>query len=199
MSKLRDLLGTRTNTSANAPTTSTTAPAAGNGTNLGIPPAQQSRVPNTDAKPAAGASPHANPLNQRLGATAGTSEALGSATPLADIKLQITTDVTDWPDQDPDADMSEPANQLRAHLHTLAQSLNTEDVSDAMMRVYKFLDENPNMKDILLPEDIQLCIKALQQSTNTTIAKKQERKQTRSKRTEAVENLAGELADLGFG
>ena len=121
-----------------------------------------------------------------------------NATPttLGAVDIQLTSDVTEWPDDMEGADMALPANQLRAHLIDLAKLLVTDDVSNAMQRVMVFLHDHPETKDLLVPEDVQLCVKALQASSGVTIAKKTARKSTTNKRQTAVDDLASELADI---
>ena len=119
---------------------------------------------------------------------------------LANVDIQLTTDVSQWPkDELSSADESEAAQGMRMLLEELASVLVTDDVSLAMQRVMVFMHENPALVDQLLPADIQLCVKALQSSHGVVIAKKTAGRAKVAGKKEKIDNLAGDLADLGFG
>ena len=117
---------------------------------------------------------------------------------LANIDITLTNDVATWPDDMEGVDMTEPANQMRAMLIELSDKLLTDDVSHAMQRIMVFLHENPAMADTLLPEDIGLCVKALQASHGVVIAKKTANKKKTTVKKAKIDDMAADLADLGF-
>jgi len=117
---------------------------------------------------------------------------------LANIDITLTNDVATWPDDMEGVDMTEPANQMRSMLKDLADKLLTDDVSHAMQRIMVFLHENPAMADTLLPEDIGLCVKALQASHGVVIAKKTANKKKTTVKKAKIDDMAADLADLGF-
>jgi hypothetical protein len=172
MSKLSDLL--------NKPST----PAAG------VPPSAPATLQSNTADTAAGSSPLAGLIAKK------------SATPVshaqvATANIEIRNQVDDWPTEQVE-EASDLRERLSEYLQTIRDTLITNDVSDALARCMKFIDEHPPTKDLLLPEEIGVMVKALQSSHGVVIAKKTERKSSRAKNAAEVESLAGELADIGF-
>lgn len=198
MSKLADLLKN--------PQRKTT-PAAGSGISIGTSSAPPMQSEQPDALPAAGLNDLVAAKTKvlmgfgKLGKPAAPAPAPtppSAAVNLANIDITLTTDVASWPNDTDGIDMSEPANQMKSLLAELANVLVTDDVSSAMQRVMVFLHENPNLSDTLLPEDIQLLVKSLQSSNGVIIAKKTATKGKKSQKSEQINDLAGDLADLGF-
>jgi len=193
MSKLSDILANR----------------AGNKTNP-TPAPRHDRLVLNNAKPAA---PSAQPAPQTPTKQPGqlfrappapqaSATPVQSATPinLADVQinLSVTRDVADWTD-DRLAQYTDAATQeLRMHLNELSTKLVTHEVSDVLLRCMQFLDTNPSMREILLPEDIGLLVKALQSSAGVIITQKETKSKTKTARQEKVNEFADAFASFGF-
>lgn len=211
MSKLADLLKKPT-----------TKPVAGGGTQFGKSSAKPKQSEQPSATPTAGpiknsgiqlGTPKAKPFEQRTEMVFEQRTEMVAApakhpaepvdsplTALANLDITLTTDVAEWPREELTemGDTNSAATQMKILLVELSENLVTDDVGVAMQRVMVFMHENPALIDQLLPEDIQLCVKALQSSHGVVIAKKTANKKKTSVKKDAIDDLAGELADLGF-
>lgn len=195
MSRLKDMLAAK-------------AAAAGKHTPVSTPPAEQT-APAT--KPSfASAFKKAIATEKAQAATAQTAALSAgienkyvppASAPIEDfqnLEINLTTDVTQWPDN---TQTNYPANQqgqLQSYLDNIRTTLVTDDVSDALNRCMTFLHENPDMKDLLLPEDVGLLVQALSQSAAVVVAKKNENKAVAKVRTKKVEDALSDLTELGF-
>lgn len=122
-----------------------------------------------------------------------------SAADVANMNLNITSDIDQWPDvSDAPPDGDKKAIQMRELLKEVHSKLGAGDITDALHRAMTFLHDNPYLKDNLMPGDIQILVRGLQSSHGTVIAKKASRKQSKKKNDERVEATMDELADLGF-
>ncbi len=111
--------------------------------------------------------------------------------------LTLTTDIGDWEGKQLPDDAPELASALQASLADLQIALKSDDVATALYDTKVFIDTNPATKDLLMPEDINLFVKALQSSHSIVIAKKTTRKASKSVTNTKAEELAATLGDLG--
>jgi hypothetical protein len=121
--------------------------------------------------------------------------------PLEDFQnfeVELTADVTTWPDDGSNAYPDKQQAALRQHLAYVGKCLNTDEISDALIRCMQFIHENPAMKDLLLPADVGLLVQALSSSANVVVARKNENKSTATKRKAIAAEVMNDLADLGF-
>ena len=116
---------------------------------------------------------------------------------LLDQPLELTTAIGDWKGQELDADAPELAAALQNSLAHLQTALTSGDISTALYDTKNFIDNNPATKDLLMPEDINLFVKALQVSHSIVITQKTTRKASKSATNVAAEELAATLGDLG--
>lgn len=120
---------------------------------------------------------------------------------LRNMQITVTNDMHSWPEGvDPaDADNANASDEtrLQAMLADVRNKLSSADVSDAMQRCLIFIKDRPALADILLPEDVNTLIQALQSSTGILLSERTQRASTRSKAKAEVEQTANELAELG--
>lgn len=119
--------------------------------------------------------------------------------------VTLVNDMTTWPDG---AISNEQFSaQLKLHIDDVANHMGRGDVGDALNRALVFIGQHPKMKDLVLPLDIQVLIKALQAASGIVLAEKSEKSSARSKKkAEQNELLAmmgnifsGAAAPTGFG
>ena len=113
--------------------------------------------------------------------------------------LSIINDVATWPADPTYAMGATDAEQMRSLLNTLAALLNSNDVSDALLRTMQFLEQHPDCRAILMPEDIGLCVKALQASHGVILSEKVNNSTKRGAAKQKVAEETAALMDLGFG
>lgn len=119
---------------------------------------------------------------------------------IANMELELRTDVADW-DNNPDREIDKGdllQAQLIAQLEKLREVLVTDDVSGVLHECLKFIHENPATKELLLPDDVGMLVQALQSSHGVVISKKSERKQSKKKTDEKVDDILDRLAAEGF-
>lgn len=168
-----------------------------NGKQVTTQPANSKPALQIGAKPATVAAPQkktSNLFSNKAEQPAQPAQQV-SAGSLNDMEITLKTDVADWPDRTVD-DGNEIAVKLHEHLQKVKEVLVTDDVSDALNRCLVFIKEFPETKDLILPEDVNLLVQALQSSHGVVIAKKTERKQNKSAKAQKVEQVANELSDL---
>jgi hypothetical protein len=113
--------------------------------------------------------------------------------------LSIINDVATWPN-DPTQQMgATDAEQMRSLLNNLSQLLGSDAVSDALLRTMQFLEQHPDCRAILMPEDIGLCVKALQASHGVILSEKVNNSTKRGAQKQKVAEETAALMDLGFG
>ena len=117
---------------------------------------------------------------------------------LLDQEITLTSEIGDWQGKELPADAPELAQHLQKSLAFLQEALTAGDVSTALYDTKAFIDTNPATKELLMPEDICLFVKALQASHSIVIAKKTTKKASKSITNAAAEALAAELTDLGL-
>lgn len=97
-----------------------------------------------------------------------------------------------WADQ--------PAVQtLYNNLLKLVESLQTDEIGNEFYKTMQYLELNPELRQLLLPHDVSLLVKAIQASTGRVIKKKVERSvkaTVKAKRLTDMENMMG---DMSFG
>lgn len=164
---------------------------------------------HTPAPPASPESP-ASPGNAKLNALLARKPAAPTPTPaptaaeaLTEItatQVTLTNDMTSWPDQQLAGNTASPVSaELRARLEHIATVLVSEDVSDALVETLTFIHDNPALKDILLPEDIGLLVRALQSSHGIILSEKAARSTKKSKNAAKASAVAADLADVFSG
>jgi len=116
---------------------------------------------------------------------------------IGDIQLDIRSDVADWPHEENENYDDSMQGQLRSFLQQVNDNLVTDEVSNAMQRCLTFIQQHPETKDLLLPEDIGLMTRALQSSNGVVIAKKQTRRASKAKSQQKTDELSDALAGLG--
>lgn len=120
--------------------------------------------------------------------------------PLEDFKnlhITLTSDVTEWPDTQ-DGFSQAAVDQLKLHLAKVRETLVSADVADALDRCLKFIHDNPNLKELLLPEDVGTLVQALASSASVVITKKNENKATAKKRKDVALDVLNDVASIGF-
>lgn len=82
--------------------------------------------------------------------------------------------------------------QLNGYLQEIETSLDVPDIGNAMRRCMIFIQNNPDMKHLLLPDDVHLLVRALKSSSNIVFnaSVSRETKSTNSKK------LASKVADI---
>lgn len=183
MSKLRELLAAKAG--ANQPT----QPAA--------TPAKQSmadmiRAAKEKEKSAAAAALSENISNSYVPPASAPLEEFQNLT------VDLTNDVTSWPDNTATQYDGNQQENLRRHLAAVKSALVTDEISDALTRCMQFIHQNPDMRDLLLPEDVGLLVQALSSSAAVVISRKQENKTVAKKRQAVAQDVMNDLADLGF-
>jgi hypothetical protein len=113
------------------------------------------------------------------------------------LNVTLTTDVTAWPDT-VDGFAPPAVDQLRKHLQTVEAAIVTGEVSEALNNCLRFIHDNPNMRDLLLPDDVGTLVQALSSSASVVITKKNENKSTAKKRKEVSADVMNAIADIGF-
>lgn len=194
MSKLRDLL------------------AAKAGGNPVMSTQTQTSEPAPASAPASTAKPSFNSLLKKAKAKEAERVASGfnmslengyvppPTAPLEDFQnlhITLTSDVTEWPDTQ-DGFSQAAVDQLKLHLAKVRETLVSADVSDALDRCLKFIHDNPNLKELLLPEDVGTLVQALASSASVVISKKNENKATAKKRKDIALDVLNDVASIGF-
>lgn len=198
MSKLSDILASRARAATN---TNTPQPQAAPGhTRLslnGAKPAAQPAAPKPLQPPRNKVgSFRAPPVPQAPASPRQSAEQIDLGA--VQINLNVTRDVADWSDERLASYTDAATQELRGHLNELSAKLVTHEVSDVLLRCMTFLDTNPAMREILLPEDIGLLVKALQSSAGVIITQKETKSTKKSARQEKVNELADAFASFGF-
>jgi len=94
---------------------------------------------------------------------------------------------------------SEEVKEIQAALETLKNSIDQpEIVGQALRSIMHDMQTNPNLVDLLAPEDIGLMVRGLRESYGVAIAKKQQYKSKRKRTEEEVDNTIDELKGLGI-
>ena len=83
-------------------------------------------------------------------------------------------------------------------LGELANMIDSPLVSTALSKVLIHIHSFPETRELLRPEDIGLLVRACAKSHGATIAAKEKRSTTKSKRQTKVDEAAAMLADLDF-
>ena len=118
---------------------------------------------------------------------------------LAGMTISVQSDIQDWTaEQRPPRDNTEQASQLHVMLQKISETLHTNEVVDALESAWRFIKDNPATEKLLLPTDIGLMTRALQISYGVVLAKKTERSQARTTRSDAVGQASAMLDTLGF-
>lgn len=120
--------------------------------------------------------------------------------PLDDFKnmqVSLTADVTEWPDAT-DGFTADATKQLRMHIDKVKAALVTADVSETLNACLRFIHDNPNLKDLLLPEDVGTLVQALSSSASVVISTKNENKSNTKKRKAIAEDVMNDIASIGF-
>ncbi|MCK5506774.1 MAG: hypothetical protein KAJ10_16535 [Thermodesulfovibrionia bacterium] len=146
-------------------------------------------TPQTQSIP----SPASNPVNQQ-----GTQPVVQ---PAQTAGLIVATDQGNIAVEDigkfqfstqPEQASANATEQFRLHLNAMTAALNDDSLPDNIRRTMDFLDANPQMKDILMPDDVQEIVRACRKSYGGAVKKKVKR---RTKKSE-TERQANEMVDM---
>ena len=98
-------------------------------------------------------------------------------------------------------DMSKLAGIYESNIQAVASALKIGQVGESLYKCMDFIDANLDKLEIeklLMPEDIGLLVRALQQAHGVVIVKKTENKAKRTVTKAEEDALASKLSDLGF-
>jgi len=88
---------------------------------------------------------------------------------------------------------------LKENMDILIQSITHKElVTSAIRIVLIHLKKYPFLKDILLPEDCQIMVRALRESYGSTITKKNQRRDKKDASSAEVDAVVESLSDLDF-
>lgn len=93
-------------------------------------------------------------------------------------------------EKQPDKFTDEAAKQLHDAFQMIRDALLAEEpgmIGQAIPYIYQTLRENPHLKDILLPEDVGLMVRAIRTQYGNVVTQKQEKKTKRA--TKASEKI----------
>ena len=125
---------------------------------------------------------------------------VASTPPLAAIlntEVTLSTDVGDWQERDL-TNAPELAQALQERLTHLRDALGAGDVTTALYDTKLFLEQNPNTREFIMPEDVNLFVRALQSSHSIIISKKTTARAKKGATNEKANEIAGFLGDLGL-
>lgn len=111
--------------------------------------------------------------------------------------VTLVNDMTTWPDGA--VSREDFATQLRIHIDDVANHMGRGDVGDALNRALVFIGKHPKMKDLVLPLDIQVLIKALQASSGIVLAEKSEKSSARAKKKQESNELLAMMGNIFAG
>lgn len=107
---------------------------------------------------------------------------------------------TPFANQQPVSFSQETLEQIKASLNLLRNNLkNPEVVAESTRLILTEVNQHPDLRNFLLPEDCGLMTRALRESYGVAISKKQERKQRVTQTQKAVDDVLSDLADLDLG
>lgn len=111
---------------------------------------------------------------------------------MSDDKYEVVADST--------AQFSEETgNAFVQQLNMLQQAIDgTGDLKDQMTNILTFLDDNPEYKETVSPQDVSVFVAACRKVANITVTEKVERKTKKAKVSANVEEVLADLADLEF-
>ncbi len=93
----------------------------------------------------------------------------------------------------------ESGNSFQQQLDMLQQAIDgTGDLKDQMVNILTFLDDNPEYKETVSPQDVSVFVAACRKVAGITVTEKVERKTKKAKVSANVEEVLSDLADLEF-
>lgn len=97
----------------------------------------------------------------------------------------------------PDSLTPEQVADFRESITVLENNLDHKElVGNAISNILNKLKENPNFRELLLPEDCGTMVKALRESYGVAVTKKTARVKTKSASAKEVDDIVDSLGDL---
>lgn len=98
------------------------------------------------------------------------------------------------------SEFSEKAgNKFEEQITMLQQAIDgTGELKDQMVNILTFLDDNPQYKDNVSPQDVAVFVAACRKVAGITVQEKTTRKTKTTKTTAEVAEVLSDLADLDF-